>query len=102
MSLAARRSMAEHLQSKFQISERRACQVLELSRSSKRRKRSRRWTRLTKRLVELSERYSRMGYRKIWRLLKKEEFMIARKRVRLDRKKDGPKTMQKQRETRAI
>ena len=101
MSLAAQRSMAEHLQSKFQISERRACQVLELSRSSKRRKRSRRWTRLTKRLVELSERYSRMGYRKIWRLLKKEGFVVARERVRLLRKQHGLGIVRKQRKRRA-
>lgn len=93
--------MAEHLQSEFQISERRACQVLELSRSSKRRKRSRRWAQLTKRLVELSEKYCRMGYRKIWRLLRKEGFVVARERVRLLRKQHGLGIVRKQRKRRA-
>lgn len=100
VSLAARRSMAEYLQSEFQISERRACQVLELSRSSKRRKRSRRWAQLTKRLVELSEKYCRMGYRKIWRLLRKEGFVVARERVRLLRKQHGLGIVRKQRKRR--
>jgi len=101
VSLAARRNMAEYLQSEFLISERRACQVLELSRSSKRRKPSRRWAQLTKRLVELSEKYSRMGYRKIWRLLRKEGFVVARERVRLLRKQHGLGIVRKQRKRRS-
>lgn len=101
MSLAARRNMAVHLQSEFQISERRACQVLELSRSSKRRKPSRRWALLTRRLVALSEKHSRMGYRKIWRLLRKEGFVVARERVRLLRKQHGLGIVRKQRKRRA-
>ena len=51
MNLAAQRSMAVHLQSEFQISERRACQVLELSRSSKRRKRLQRWAQRKRREI---------------------------------------------------
>lgn len=97
VTLAARRDMAKYLQTEYEASERRACQVLRLSRSSKRREPKRRSAQLLARLTALSEKHCRMGYRKIWRLLRKEGFVVGRERVRLLRKEHGLQIPAKQR-----
>ena len=97
VSLASRREMARYLQEAHLVSERRACEVVSICRSSKRREPSRRDAELIKRLIELSEKHSRFGYRKIWKLLVKEGFCVSRERVRLIRKTEGLRIAPKKR-----
>ncbi|MDP6980741.1 MAG: IS3 family transposase [Myxococcota bacterium] len=83
------------------MSERRACQVVGIARSSKRRPSGRiEEARLVKRLHELSRKYPRFGYRKIHTKLREEGFKIGRERLRLLRKREGLRVPQKQRKRR--
>jgi len=70
VSLADRRQAAEHLESMLGVSERRACRVVEIARSTKRRPSGRiEEARLFRRVHELTERYPRFGYREIHAVL---------------------------------
>lgn len=96
MSLAERRRAAEHLEETYDVSERRACQVVEIARSTKRRPSGRiEEARLVKRVHEISEKYPRFGYRKIHTHLVEEGFAIGRERVRLLRRREGLRVVQK-------
>lgn len=78
MSLAARRRAASYLEAQHGVSERRACRVRALHRSSKRRRPGTlEQTELVTRLHELSERYPRFGYRKVYARLKTESGGLA-------------------------
>jgi putative transposase len=71
-----------HIVEKFQMSERRACELLDVDRSSYRyRPRPDRNTELRKRLVELAGERPRFGYRRLWLLLNHERGRINCKRV---------------------
>lgn len=90
MSLADRRRAAEHLEGTFATSERRACRVVGIARSTKRRPSGRTEdAALITRIHELSERYPRFGYRKIYDRLKWLGWSISRERVRLLRRREG-------------
>ncbi len=90
VSLAERRRGAEHLEQSFGISERRACQVAEIARSSKRRPSGRfEEPKLVTRIHEFSDRYPRFGYRKIFHRLRTEGWRVGRERVRLLRRREG-------------
>ena len=70
VSLADRHRGAEHLESACAVSERRACQVVEIARSTKRRPSGRiDEVTLVARIHALSEQYPRFGYRKIFERL---------------------------------
>jgi len=77
------------LERDYEISERRACQVLSLSRSSKRRLPGKDDAQLVKQIYTLSHAYPRYGYRKIWKLLKDENWCVSRERVRQIRRREG-------------
>jgi len=101
VSLAERRQAAKHLESKLGVSERRACQVVEIARSTKRRPSGRiEEARLVRRVHELTERYPRFGYRKIHAVLRAEGFAIGRDRLRWIRKREGLQVPRKQRKRR--
>lgn len=101
VSLAERRRGAEHLEAEHGVSERRACQVIGLARSTKRRPSGRvEEAKLVRRVHELTERYPRYGYRKIHTLLRAEGFAIGRDRLRLIRKREGLQVPRKQRKRR--
>jgi putative transposase len=88
VSLAEQRRGAEHLEAEHGVSERRACQVIGLWRSSKRRPSGRiEEAKLVRRVHELTERYPRYGYRKIHAILRSEGTAIGRERLRLIRKR---------------
>jgi len=89
VSLAARREAALILEHNYGVSERRACKVLSLARSSKRRLPGNDDAELSKRLYELSHAYPRYGYRKIWKLLKDDGWHVSRERIRLMRRREG-------------
>jgi transposase InsO family protein len=101
VSLAERRCAAEHLETEHGVSERRACQVIEIARSTKRRPSGRiEEAKLVRRVHELTHRYPRFGYRKIHAVLRSEGFAIGRDRLRLIRKREGLQVARKQRRRR--
>ena len=83
VSPLARRSAAKYLVGERKCSERKACRVLGLSRSvakyvARRRKEE---EALVRRIHELAMRNSRYGYRRITMLLRREGWLVNRKRV---------------------
>lgn len=101
VSLAERRRGADHLEAEHGVSERRACQVVGIARSTKRRPSGRiEEARLVRRIHELSERYPRWGYRKIHGILRTEGTAIGRDRLRLIRKREGLQVARKARKRR--
>jgi len=101
VSLAEQRRGAEHLEAAHAVSERRACQVIGIARSSKRRPSGRiEEAKLVLRVHELTERYPRFGYRKIVALMRAEGFALGRERLRLIRKREGLQVPRKQRKRR--
>jgi putative transposase len=101
VSLAERRRGAEHLEAEHGVSERRACQVIGLWRSSKRRPSGGiEDEKLIRRVHELTEQYPRFGYRKIHAVLRSEGVAIGRDRLRLIRKREGLQVPKKQRKRR--
>jgi putative transposase len=90
VSLAERRRAAEHLENEFAVSERRACQVTRIARSTKRRPSGRtEEVELIAAVHQLSDRYPRFGYRKIFHRLQMEGWRVGRERVRLLRRREG-------------
>ena len=101
VSLAERRRAADYLETGHSVSERRACQVAGIPRSSKRRPSGRiEEAALVRRVHELSERYPRFGYRKIRGILRTEGTAIGRDRLRLIRKREGLQVARKARKRR--
>jgi putative transposase len=91
------------LQEAYSVSERRACVVLSLHRSSARRQPGHDQEReLVARIHALSERYPRFGYRKIYYRLQLEGWRVSRERVRLMRKQEGLQVVQKPRKRQAF
>ena len=90
VSLAERRRAAEHLERTRAVSERRACQVIEIARSTKRRPSGRtEEIELLAAIHRLSERFPRFGYRKIFHWLQMAGWHAGRERVRLLRRREG-------------
>jgi putative transposase len=79
---AAGREAVVHLRCGFAMSERRACRVVAVDRSSVRYRRRRRDDdALRERLKVLAEERRRFGYRRLWVLLRREGHTVNRKRV---------------------
>ena len=72
-----------HLQKTFEVSERRACRVLEQPRSSQRyvSTKAGKDAALVQRMVALSRENPRYGYRRVWALLGREGWAVNKKRV---------------------
>jgi transposase InsO family protein len=96
VSLADRRRGAEYLEGTHSVSERRACQVIGIARSTKRRPSGYiAEAELVARIHELSDRFPRFGYRKIFDRLKMADWSVGRERVRLIRRREGLRVPQK-------
>jgi putative transposase len=90
VSLAERRRAAEQIEQAFGVSERRACGVVEIYRSTKRRASGRiEEVALVAKIHELSGRYPRFGYRKIFHCLRASGWRVGRERTRLLRRREG-------------
>jgi len=80
---AAKKAAALHVQSALGLSERKACRLVRLSRTTKRRFRKRLDDpKLVSRLRELAEVRRRFGYRRLHVLLKREGFAVNQKKLR--------------------
>ena len=86
------------LQEKFNVSERRACTLLNHPRPTHRYKKteSQEDTLLRGRIIDLAKRYGRYGYRRIWALLRTEGFIVNHKRVYRIWREEGLKVPEKQ------
>lgn len=79
---AVRREMVDYLQHTHQFSQRRACRLVQMDRSTLRyRSRRRDWSALRQRLRELAEQRPRFGYRRLTVLLRRDQFHVNHKRV---------------------
>jgi transposase InsO family protein len=94
----------KHVQKQLEVSERRACKVLDQARSSQRYQSQPREgeAALVKRMLELVRRHPRYGYRLAWALLREEGFKINRKRVYRLWRKEGLKVPVKQHKKRRL
>ena len=88
---ARKRTIAEKVQKKFKMSERRACRLIGLNRKTKRYKavNNAENEEIEKRLGELAARWKRFGYRRLHILLCREGYEINHKRVYRLYKKAG-------------
>ena len=88
----------EEIQEQLQVSERRACQVLEQPRSTQRQepKVNAATERLRQHVTELACQYGRYGYRRITILLRTEGWQVNHKRVERIWRQEGLKVPQKQ------
>jgi transposase InsO family protein len=79
-----------YLRNEYDISERHACQAMQMNRSSYRYVASKEpFDETYQEVVSLSQRYSYWGYRKIYDLMKEQGMIISRERVRLIRRREG-------------
>ena len=98
VSLAERRSAVEFLRQDFELSERRACSLVGQSLSTQRYARRRvEIPRLRERLVELAHQRTRFGYPRLHYLLRREGFLVNRKRVYRLYREEGLKLRRKRR-----
>ena len=103
VSLAERRTAVEYLVRDYRVSERRACRVMGLSRSTHRSRPSQaRRQEVTNEIYGLSHRYPRFGYRKIHTLTVNEGHRISREMTRLIRKREGLQVRKKQHKKRLL
>ena len=78
------------MKNEYDISERHACQAMQMNRSSYRYVAIKEpFDETYREVVNLSQRYSYWGYRKIYDLMKERGFAISRERVRLIRRREG-------------
>jgi transposase InsO family protein len=103
VSLAERRRCVTYLRNGYGVSERRACQAMQLNRSSYRYVGRQETVDATYRqVIELSQRHPYWGYRKIYDLLKGAGVAISRERVRLIRRREGLQVVRKRRKRRLL
>lgn len=103
VSLPERRRAVTYLKSTYAVSERKACQVMSIHRSSYRHQGTGQVVdAVTTEVVRLSDRYPYWGYRKIYDLIDRERFPVGRERVRLIRRREGLQVRQKRRKKRLL
>ena len=104
MSPSRKREAVEHLERRFKISQRRACQAVDQPRSTQRYEAQEREDeiRLVRRMLELVAKHPRYGYRRIGRLLRAEGWKVNRKRVYRLWRREGLKVPRKQRKKRRL
>ena len=103
MSLAERRRCVTYLRNEYTISERRACQAMQMNRSSYRYVGSEEAIdEIHQTVVRLSDQYRYWGYRKIYDLMKGKGIAVSRERVRLIRRREGLQVVRKRRKRKLL
>ena len=103
VSLAERRRAVTYLRNEYEISERRACQAMQLNRSSYRYVGSKEPIHeIHQAVVRLSDQYRYWGYRKIYDLMKGQGVAVSRERVRLMRRREGLQVVRKCKKQRVL
>ncbi len=96
VGLAERRRAVMYIKDEYGISERHACQALQMNRSSYRYEGSKElMDEKYQEVVSLSQRFPYWGYRKMYELMKEKEISISRERVRLIRRREGLQIVRK-------
>ncbi len=102
VSLAERRRCVTYLRNQYEISERRACQAMQMNRSSYRYVGQQALVNAThQEVIRLSERYPYFGYRKIYDLMR-GSWSISRETVRLIRRREGLQVVKKRRKRKVL
>ncbi len=102
MSLAERRRCVTYLRNQYEISERRACQAMQMNRSSYRYVGQQELVNAThQEVIRLSDRYRYFGYRKIYDLMR-GSWSISRETVRLIRRREGLQVVKKRRKRKVL
>ena len=96
VTLTEKQRAADYLESQFDVSERRACKVITISRNSKRLRREQPINEIERLVIDLSENEPRWGYRKVHDRLRLNGQRIGRERVRLIRRREGLQVRKKQ------
>ena len=97
MTLAEKQQAARYLQSHYTVSERRACKVLVLHRTTKRAYDHKTYFReIDSQIIKLSEAEPRWGHRKVYDRMKLDGCCVGRERVRLVRAREGLQVRRKQ------
>lgn len=92
-----------YLKASYGVSERRACSVVSMHRSSYRHQsQSAAVDAPHQEVVRLSERYPYWGYRKIYDLVDRTRYPVSRERVRLIRRREGLQVARKRRKKRLL
>lgn len=103
VSLPARRRAATYLRTAFEVSERRACRVLSMHRTSYRHEgKGLAVDAIYEEVVRLSNTYPAWGYRKIYELIDRAEHPVGRERVRLIRRREGLQVVRKRRKRKML
>lgn len=104
MSPSHKRAAASDLQQQFEVSQRRACAVLEQPRSTQRYQTRRKTDEaaLCRRLREIVRRRPRFGYRRLTAVLRREGWRVNAKRIQRLCRKEGLKVRRIVRKRRAI
>jgi len=103
VSLAEHRRCVTYLRNEYDLSERRACQAMQMHRASYRYVGKQELVDEAYRAVlRLSAEYPHFGYRKIYDLLRPTEIRISRERVRLIRRREGLQVIKKPRKRRLL
>jgi len=94
----------EHLEGEFEVSERRACEVVEQPRSTQRYEPQEAdgEGQIVTRMLELVRAHPRYGYRRIWAMLRREGLVVNRKRIYRLWRQEGLKVPKKQRKKRRL
>ena len=93
-----------HLRETFEVSERRACRVLNQPRSSQRHVSTRagKDSALVEKMIVLSRENPRYGYRRVWALLRREGWAVNKKRVQRLWREAGLKVPTRERKRRRL
>ena len=97
VTLAEKQQVASYLQTSYLVSERRACEVVSIHRTTKRSyEHTTTFHALDGEVIRLSEAEPRWGYRKVYDRMKLDGHRIGRERVRLTRAREGLQVRKKQ------
>jgi putative transposase len=78
----AKRKVVHYLKESFEISETRACELVEINRATMRYRRQAKESKaLRERIVQISLKHKAFGYRRIAEVLKREGWLVNHKRV---------------------
>ncbi|MGB7181409.1 MAG: IS3 family transposase [Burkholderiaceae bacterium] len=98
-----RRRCVAILRNEYGVSERRACQAMQMNRSSYRYRGQRELVdEKYRQVIKLSNQYSYWGYRKVYDLMRRKPIAISRERVRHIRRHEGLQVRQKRHKRRLL
>lgn len=101
VTLAEKQRAAQYLQSHYEVSERHACTVIGVHRTTKRAYDHKSYfCEIDTQIIDLSEAEPRWGYRKVYDRLRLNGCCVGRERVRLVRRREGLQVRKKQRKKR--